>query len=107
VKIKLGALRRLIREALLSEWAGSPPTKPMFDYVNNPLSPNLADREQLGSLANTDEAPEDDLPDHLREPELTPEECYGPVPPDAPDPYVQADPFVKSHSPIPTPGIRR
>lgn len=47
------------------------------------------------------------LPDHLLEPQVTPDECYGPVPPEAEDPYVGQDPFVRDWSVLPTPGIHR
>lgn len=68
------------------------------------------EREQLG--VNSAEAIDtvadpDGLPDHLREPLVDPEDCYGPVPPDAEDPYVQQDPFVRDAMPHPTGGGER
>lgn len=111
MRLSIRQLRRLISEAIVSEWAGAPPTKPMFDYVNNPLSPSSSDREALGPLADhpADVDPEDDLelPTHLRDPQEDPEDCWGPVPPTQGDPYVQQDPFVRDSSPLPSPSIKR
>lgn len=76
----------------------------------NPMSPETADREQLGYLADrdTDSAGDDDeLPTHLRDPQEDPEQCWGPVPPVQGDPYVQQDPFTRDTSPLPTPPIKR
>lgn len=111
MRITLRQLRQAIREALVREWAGAPPTKPMFDYVNNPLAPDTSDREQLGYLADhpsdVDPNDEDELPDHLRNPQVNPEDCWGPVPPKQGDPYVQQDPFARDTSPLPSPPIKR
>lgn len=109
LRLTIGQLKRLVREAVALEWAGAPPTKPMFDYVNNPLSPDTSDREQLGYLADnpSDVDPDDELPDHLKNPVEEPEDCYGPVPPVQGDPYVQQDPFARDTSPLPTPPIRK
>lgn len=81
----------------------------MFDYIGNPLSPSTNDREQLGYLADnpSDVDPEDDMPSHLKDNTVNPEDCYGPVPPDNGDPYVQQDPFARDTSPLPTSPIRR
>lgn len=112
MKIAISELRTLIREILLFEWAGAPPTKPMFDYVNNPLSPSTSDREQLGYLADvpTDvQGDDDELPSHLREPQVDVEDCFGPVPPKHGDhPYEEIpDPLTRDTSPLPTSPIRR
>ena len=111
MRITLRRLRQVIREALVREWAGAPPTKAMFDYVNNPLSPDTSDREALGYLADhpadVDPNDDDELPSHLRDPMEDPEDCWGPVPPVTPDPYVQQDPFVRDSSPLPSPPIKR
>jgi hypothetical protein len=109
VRLTLRQLRQVIREALVREWAGTAPTKPMFNAVNEPLSPSTNDREQLGCLADTppDVDPNDELPSHLRDPVEEPEDCYGPVPPVQGDPYVQQDPFTRDTSPLPTSPIRR
>jgi hypothetical protein len=104
MKITLGQLRSIIRHALLEAGGASPiPSQP---YTRNAMSPDINHREQLGKLEFGEV--EDELPEHLREPELTPEECWGPVPPnDENDPGVYQDPFVRSYSPLPTPGIKR
>lgn len=80
----------------------------MFDYIGNPLSPSTNDREALGYLAdNPSDVDEEGLPDHLEDPTVTPEECWGPVPPENGDPYVQQDPLARDTSPLPTPPIKR
>lgn len=87
MKIRLGTLRRIIRE-VSGRWPGAPLEHEQSD-INT--------REQLASLKDTPVDTQDDadeLPEHLREPELTPEECYGPVPPDQENPYVTQDPFA-------------
>ena len=105
----------LVREALAVEWAGAPPTKPMFDYINNPMSPSTNDREALGYLADdpadVDPNDDDELPDHLRQPQEDPEDCFGPVPPvnaNSDYPYAEVpDPLTRDTSPLPTPPIKR
>lgn len=82
----------------------------MFDYVNNPLSPDINDREQLGYLADNldDELSDDnDISSHLRDTVEDPKDCFGPVPPVQGDPYVQQDPLARDTSPLPTSPIRR
>lgn len=107
MKIRLGTLRQLIHEVGANgAWPGQP--------VRNVLSPDINSREQLGSLAgnvpmDTVDDP-DGLPDHLLDPTVTPEECFGPVPPKAEEPYVGQDPFVRDAAPQPFSGggsIRR
>lgn len=103
MKIKLGTLRRLIREAASDHWPGGP--------IRDELSDSMGkEREQLGvnsAKAMDTVADPDGLPDHLNEPEVSPEDCYGPVPPDAEDPYVGQDPFTRDYSPNPTGTIKR
>jgi len=73
----------------------------------NVLSPDVNSRESLGAIsakALDTVADPDGLPDHLLDPTITPEECEGPVPPDAEDPYVTADPFAKDYAPQPFSG---
>lgn len=81
----------------------------MFNYIQNAMSPDHSDREQLGWLADrpADVDPNDQLPTHLREPEEDAEDCYGPVPPVVGDPWIGQDPFVRDSSPLPTPPIVR
>lgn len=101
MRITLGRLRQIIREA--AHFPGQP--------VRNVLSPDINSREQIGSLAgsqpiDTVDDP-DGLPEHLLEPKVTPEECFGPVPPNAEPPYVGQDPYVRDSSPNPTGAIKR
>jgi hypothetical protein len=97
VRIRLGTLRKIIREVgANNSWPGQP--------MRNALSPDINSREQLGALSakamDTVDDPED-LPNHLFEPLVDPEDCYGPVPPVAENPYVGQDPFVRDYAPQP------
>lgn len=108
MRITVGYLRSLIREALFLEAGGAPATKPR-PYVRNAMSPASADREQLGrnSAKDIDDGDEDELAPHLRDQTENPEDCYGPVPPTQGDPYVNQDMYVRDSSPLPTPPIKR
>jgi len=109
VKVRLGTLRRYLQEALLAE-VGANNSFPGQPYGRNVLSPDVNSREQLGAISAKaiDTVGDDEgLPDHLREPTVSAEDCYGPVPPDAEKPYVTSDPFVKDASPNPTGAIKR
>lgn len=109
MKVRLGTLRQYIREVLTLEvgangaWPGQP-------YGRNVNSPDINSREQLGSMSakaiDTVSDP-DGLPDHLAEPMVKPEDCYGPVPPDSEKPYVGQDPFTRDTSPNPSGNIKR
>lgn len=105
MRIRLGHLRKIISEAL-SERATVPDVKrPMFNMVNNVQSPDTSDREGLGALADEPIdliGDEDELPQHLRDPDADFEDEYGPVPPVVGDPYVSQDPFVRDSGPYPT-----
>lgn len=110
MKMRLGELRRLVADALTeSRNTGAFPGAP----IRNALSPDINPREQLGaesSKAIDTVGDDDDMPEHLREPLVDPEDCYGPVPPDAEEPYVSQDPFVRQAAPQPFSGggsIRR
>ena len=105
MRITVGKLRRIIRETLEEAGGASPiPPRPM---VSNPMSPSMADREQLGKISiDTLEDPDQVAP-HLQEPELDQEDCWGPVPPVAPNPYNMPDPYTKDFNVIPTPPIKR
>ena len=107
MKISVKDLRRLI--VRLVEAGGGTTVPKQEPYIQNSLSPDINHREQLGSLADRDIDTEqdDELPPHLREPIYDEEECFGPVPPDAEDPYVGQDPFVRDYGPLPTPPVRR
>lgn len=97
-------LREYIAEAL-----GSTPGSP---YIRNATSLAMSDSEEIGPISHRDIDSNDDEGDepiasHLVDIEVTPEDCYGPVPPDAEDPYVQQDPFARDWSVLPTSPIRR
>jgi hypothetical protein len=109
MRIRLGTLRRYLREVMLSE-VGANGGFPGQPVGRNVLSPDINAREQLGAISakamDTVSDP-DGLPDHLREPQESPEDCFGPVPPTAEDPGVYQDPLVRDSSPLPTSNIRR
>ena len=99
----MGTLRRILREAGAG---GRFPKQP----ARNALSPDINSRENIEAMTakgidTRDD--QDELPEHLREPMMTPEETFGPVAPSAEPPHVGQDPFVRGSSPLPTPGIRR
>lgn len=102
MKIRLGRLREVICE-VSANFPGGP--------TRNVLSPATNTREQIGSLAgNVPLDTVDDyegMPDHLFDPEVDPEDCLGPVPPDAEEPYVGQDPFVRDAFILPTSSTRR
>jgi hypothetical protein len=108
VKVRLGTLRYFIKEVILEVGAnGGFPGQP---YGRNVNSPDINSREQLGSMSakamDTVQDP-DGMPDHLLEPTVDPEDCYGPVPPDSEPPYVGQDPFARDTSPNPSGNIKR
>jgi len=81
-------------------------------YGRNVLSPDINSREQLGAISakaiDTVGDPEGEgMPDHLINPAVSPEDCYGPVPPEAEPPHVGSDPFAKDVNPNPTGSIKR
>lgn len=104
MKITIGSLKRLIRDALLEGGGGT--TMPPRPMIRNPMSPSMADREQIGknSIQNMDT---DEISPHLKDPVYDEEDCYGPVPPNAEQPYALPDPFAQDFNVIPTPQIRR
>ena len=107
MRIKLSDLRAMIKSIVFESGGGvhfkSQPQQ------RNPMSPSTNSREQIGTLNQIDIDTELDseLPPHLRNPTEDPEDIFGPVPPDAEDPYVQQDPNVRDWSVLPTPGIKR
>lgn len=112
MRMTMGRLRRMLVEALLSE-EGANHSYPGQPQARNVLSPDVNNREQLGAISakglDTVDDP-DQMPDHLTQPTVDPEDCYGPVPPDAEPPYVGQDPFVRDSAPQPFSGggsIRR
>ena len=108
MKIRLGNLKKLI-EAVLNEAGGGTPTRTKEPFIGSATSPSVASREQIGSLGdpNPEDREDDELPPHLREPLYDKEDCYGPVPPVAEDPYVQSDPFTQDWGIHPMGNIRR
>ena len=92
----------MIRRAILESGWATPPEPTM----RNPLSPDINSREQLGKL-QSGTPDEYDIASHLTDPIEDEEDCYGPVPPDAEEPYVGQDPFVRDYGPLPTPPIKR
>jgi hypothetical protein len=98
----LHLLRAYINEAL-----GSTPGSP---YIRNATSPAMSDREDLGPISHRDidvSDDDDEIASHLVDIEVTPEECFGPVPPDAEEPTVQMDPYTNDWSVLPTSTIKR
>lgn len=108
MKLTLGRFRSIVREALTREGAGGVPSKAQ-PFIGDETGSTWNSREQLAALKDQDTDTEtgDELPPHLREPMYDADECFGPVPPDAPEPWILSDPFVRDSSPTPTPGIRR
>lgn len=102
VRVKLGKLRQIIREA--SSW-DSWPGRPARDELSSTLPVDSLDslaQEPIDTVSDPD-----GLPDHLLEPLIDADDCCGPVPPDAEDPYVMQDPYVRMHGPAPTSTIKR
>lgn len=101
------AIRDYVK-AIITEWGGAMPNKPQ-PQQRNAMSPDIATREPITNMSKNDidTDGDTDLPSHLREPTVNMEDCYGPVPPTAEEPYTQQDPNVRDFSPLPTSGIRR
>lgn len=106
MKITIRQLRNFIRNEIL-EGAGAPPTKPAFSDTNDPNLPSLVDDEKLGKLAaaRIEDEYEESLSSHLMNPVEDREDCYGPVPPVANDPYASQDPLARNWSILPRPSI--
>lgn len=101
------AIREYVK-ALITELGGGLPNKPQ-PYQRDAMSPDVATREPITNMSKNDidTDGDTDLPTHLREPTVDMDDCYGPVPPTAEEPYTQQDPNVRDFSPLPTSGIRR
>lgn len=108
MRLTVKQLRARISEELELEWAGAPPNK-QEPFVGDSHGSAWNSREQLDSLKKSDVDTEtgDELPPHLREPMYDAEDCFGPVPPDQPEPHIQTDPFARDFSPKPNSSIRR
>lgn len=105
MKLTVGQLRGIIREAMTEADSVSP--APPRQNVRNTMSSSMADREQLGRITVRDKDDPDALAPHLQEPEEDPEDCWGPVPPVAPNHYAMPDFYSKDFNVIPTSTIRR
>ena len=105
MKVTVGEIRAIIRQVLREAGGGTTiPSRPM---VNNPMSPSMADREQLGRISIKDKDDPDEVSDHLKDPTYDREECWGPVPPTGKNPYAVPDPYSKDYHVIPTSPIKR
>ena len=104
MKIKLGDLKNIIRSVIKE--AGGGTTLPKLPMIRNAMGPEFSDREQLGRISTKDKN-DDEISPHLREPQYSEEECWGPVPPTEEDPYMIPDPYNKDYHVIPTPQIKR
>ncbi len=99
MRMTLGELRSIIRAAMVTEKSN---TRWLMPDEAEAQKRSAANREQLGSLAGDSG---DLVAPHLTQPQESPEDCWGPVPPTEPDPYVGQDPFVRDSSPLPTPRV--
>jgi hypothetical protein len=110
MRVRLGTLRTYLREAILLSEVGANNSWPGQPVGRNVLAPDINSRQELGSMsakAIDTVQDRDGLPDHLLEPTVSPDDCYGPVPPEAEPPSVMSDPNVKDASPNPTGSIKR
>ena len=89
MKIRLGELRRIIREVLVE--AGGGTTVPPQPVKTNPGISSMPNREQIGRISVKDLDNPEELSPHLREPVHDEEDCWGPVPPTAPNPHAMPD----------------
>jgi hypothetical protein len=105
MRIRLGTLRRIIRVSLAE--AGGGTTMPPRPVTRNPTAPSMADREQLGRISIKDMDDPEEVSPHLMEPLYDKEDCFGPVPPTAQNPYALPDFYTKDYNVIPTPQIKR
>ena len=101
---EMSMLRALIRDIILEApgWSSAP----IAPFKRKDTGFERIDREAIGRLRHG-EPEEDAVSSHLREPELTPEECWGPVPPTSKKPGVYSDPWVNDYGPLPTPSAGR
>ena len=105
MRIRLGELRKIIQSCLLE--AGGGTTIPPRPVINNPMSPSMADREQIGRISVKDAEDPEEVSPHLQDPLYDEEDCWGPVPPTSQNPYAMPDPYSKDFNVIPTPTIKR
>lgn len=104
MKLTIAELRRIIRTSLVETGGGTTLPRTAAS-IRNATAPDISDREQLGRIAKPRDPNE--IAPHLREPLYDEEDCWGPVPPIAPDPYALPDMYTKDTSVLPTPPIKR
>lgn len=100
----MGQLRHLILREV-----GANNSFPGVPYGRNVLSPDVNSREQLSAMsarAIDTVQDEEGLPDHLLDPTVSAEDCYGPVPPTSEPVYVGADPFTRDTMVVPSGGMK-
>jgi len=105
MKLTVGNLRKLIKSALVE--AGGGTTMPPRPVTRDPMSSPGAEREQISKNSIVDKDDPEQISPHLQDPLYDNEDCYGPVPPNAEQPYALPDPFAQNFSVLPTPQIRR
>lgn len=105
MKIRLSELRAMIRSALIE--AGGAAPRPARPVINNPMSPSMSDREQIGKNSVKQLPDDEDITPHLQEPVYDEEDCHGPVPPTGQDPYALPDFYTKDYGVLPTGTIKR
>lgn len=106
MKLKSNILRTLIREVILQEIGGAPANAPR-QVINNPMAPSMADREQIGRISSKDIDSPEEISPHLRDVLYDEEDCWGPVPPVAENPYALPDYYNKDYGVLPTSPIKR
>lgn len=99
-------LRSFIRQMVMLEAGGAPANAPR-PVLSNPMAPSMADREQIGRISIKDLDDPEEISPHLREPVYDEEDCWGPVPPTAENPYALPDFYNKDYGVLPTPPIKR
>jgi hypothetical protein len=90
-------VRNLILEAYASNVDGP--------HLGNLMSPHLTQRDEIPYLGKKRNKEDEEIADHLMEPNVDMEDCYGPVPPTTEEPGVYTDPFSQDYHVIPNPAI--
>ena len=106
MRIRLGTLRRVIREALM-EAGGGVSHQPVPLSRNYGMNNITNDREQLKQQSSKDLDKPDELSPHLQDAYNEDDFDLGPVPPVGENPYAQPDFYTKDTSPLPTSTIKR
>ena len=93
MRLSIGTLRRIIREALVESGGGSSigprPTS------TNPAISSISDREQIGRISIHDIDDDDTISSHLMEPDYDRKETEGPVQSTGKNPYASPDSLAK------------